>query len=106
MKTEESVPKRLHIKFRRRGITQKREYMHFLYLITNKILRLIHLLKFVVNAGGYIYIYIPFRPFIWGYVYKHCALSFYDFRGEIHGEIKLCFSTYRTGQLDVLFSIL
>ena len=26
MKMEQGVPKRLHIKFRRRGITQKREY--------------------------------------------------------------------------------
>jgi hypothetical protein len=100
MKMEQSVPKRLYIKFRRLGITQKKECMHFLSLITSKILRLIHLLKFFFNAGGFIY--IPFRPFISDYVYKHYALSFYDFRGEI----KLRFSTYRTGQLDILFSIL
>ena len=78
--------------------------MHFHSLVKNKILRLIHLLKFVANTG--VYIYIPSLRFIACYVYKHCPFSFYDFRGEIHGEINLRFSTYRTGQLDVLFSIL
>ena len=61
----------------------------------------VHNLRYI-----YIYIYIPSLRFIAGYVYKHSAFSFYDFRGEIHGEINLRFSTYRTGQLDVLFSIL
>jgi len=57
MKMERSDPKRRHIKFRRRRITQKKEYKHSLSLLTNKILRLIHLLKFVTNTCGYTRIY-------------------------------------------------
>jgi len=57
MKMEQRVPKRRHTKFRSRGMTQKKEFVHFLSLVTNKILRLTHLLKFVAKAGGYIHIY-------------------------------------------------
>ena len=38
-------------------MTQKKEYTHFHSLVTNKILRLIQLLKFVANTGGYIYVF-------------------------------------------------
>jgi hypothetical protein len=39
--------------------------MHFLSLVTNKILRLIQLLKFVANTDIYIYIYIYTRIYIY-----------------------------------------
>jgi len=35
MKMEQSVPKRRHIKFRRRGITQKKAYKMLIYLQFN-----------------------------------------------------------------------
>jgi hypothetical protein len=36
VKMEQNVPKRQHVKFRRRGVAQKKEYMHFLSLVTKK----------------------------------------------------------------------
>jgi hypothetical protein len=42
--------------------------MHFLSLITSKIFRLINLLKFVANTGGFIYIYIYIYIYIFPFV--------------------------------------
>jgi hypothetical protein len=43
MKMEQSVPKRRHVKFRRRGITRKKEHnkYHFLYAYKQKFITMV-----------------------------------------------------------------